>query len=753
MRDPRAASDKRLRGKAAAGACREEGWVPQTDSPRLTGSCRYGFAVLSPTPGFYEVRTQDRLLPSLPVPSRPPSFPHPLRILSLSLSHSLTLSLPPTCHSHYKTNPTGGFSTVTLLSFSLLLASFTGATTSITITTATCISPVRRNSSRVMDIYESTKVVFARIQSLEPDHVSKIIGYLLLQDHGDREMIRLAFGPDSAIRSLISRAKAELCLAPPSSSALLHPMHPQQQHFQFSDAPFQFSPYCPEAVSRFLVPHCDSLYPPPRQEFFTQSIQQQDGPLPPPPQAQLLGLDDPYTVRAGGEYMGMRLTGRGSSPPAMIDVPAKQCNYFAKGFCRHGSGCRFLHGARQPEGLPLSPTSEMAAADDEDHPIPSSTLERLENELLELLRAKRTPVSIASLPQLYFDRFGRTLQADGYLTESQRHGKAGYSLTKLLARLKNTIRVIDRPHGQHAVVPAEDAPRFTMYRSQQHPNGTVSASGSRQIYLTFPAESAFSEEDVSDYFKTYGLVQDVRIPCQQRRMFGFVTFVHAETVKMILAKGNPHYVCGARVLVKPYREKGKLGDRKYVDKMEPQLYSPHYVGHENELHAGAFLELTEAHDQAVELERRRLFEFQLLSKALNHQKLQNRCMKANHPSEDDTKLSKGGFPYSFTVISAILPLKHFLLSTVQALLTGYGLVLADLYCFPSAEPFGYLLEVLNTENTHDEKTKNESNNFNDQDSQAYDLPDSPFASPISASSISMASTVVAPEAEAAMNKA
>ena len=44
-------------------------------------------------------------------------------------------------------------------------------------------------------------------------------------------------------------------------------------------------------------------------------------------------------------------------------------------------------------------------------------------------------------------------------------------------------------------------------------------------------------------------------------MFGFVTFASAETVKMILAKGNPHFVCGARVLVKPYREKSKLVDR------------------------------------------------------------------------------------------------------------------------------------------------------------------------------------------------
>lgn len=58
-------------------------------------------------------------------------------------------------------------------------------------------------------------------------------------------------------------------------------------------------------------------------------------------------------------------------------------------------------------------------------------------------------------------------------------------------------------------------------------------------------------------------MQDVRIPYQQKRMFGFVTFVHPETVRFILSKGNPHFICDSRVLVKPYKEKGKVLD-KYV---------------------------------------------------------------------------------------------------------------------------------------------------------------------------------------------
>ncbi|KAL4378384.1 hypothetical protein GQ457_02G028140 [Hibiscus cannabinus] len=84
---------------------------------------------------------------------------------------------------------------------------------------------------------------------------------------------------------------------------------------------------------------------------------------------------------------------------------------------------------------------------------------------------------------------------------------------------------------------------------------------SRHIYLTLPADSSFKEEDVSNYFSIYGPIQDVRIPYQQKRMFGFVTFIYPETMKLILAKGNPHFVCDSRVLIKPYKEKGKVQEK------------------------------------------------------------------------------------------------------------------------------------------------------------------------------------------------
>ncbi|URD87465.1 Zinc finger C-x8-C-x5-C-x3-H type (and similar) [Musa troglodytarum] len=40
-------------------------------------------------------------------------------------------------------------------------------------------------------------------------------------------------------------------------------------------------------------------------------------------------------------------------------------------------------------------------------------------------------------------------------------------------------------------------------------------------------------------------------------MFRFVTFVYPETMKLILTKCNPHFICRCLVLVKPYKKKGE----------------------------------------------------------------------------------------------------------------------------------------------------------------------------------------------------
>lgn len=175
-------------------------------------------------------------------------------------------------------------------------------------------------------------------------------------------------------------------------------------------------------------------------------------------------------------------------------------------------------------------------------------------------------------------------------------------------------------------------------------SGEKTNSASRQIYLTFPAESTFKDEDVSEYFSKFGPVQDVRIPYQQKRMFGFVTFVYPETVRLILSKGNPHFICDSRVLVKPYKEKGKVPDKRQqhqqqqlergdffplspsaFDSKEPYdfhlgqrvLYNPHDILLRRKYEEEAELQ------QALEFQERRMKSLQLLdlkNNPIHHQR-------------------------------------------------------------------------------------------------------------------------------------
>ncbi|ESQ36945.1 hypothetical protein EUTSA_v10002476mg [Eutrema salsugineum] len=425
-----------------------------------------------------------------------------------------------------------------------------------------------------MDFTESMNVVHNRIQQLEPENASKIIGYLLLmQNHVDHDMIRLAFCPDSVMHSMINFVKYELAKdpryhSPPSSDHM-----PSRSFGSFTSSSSQ--------------PLSVSVSPPLRTSGFWENSTTEIDSL--QNNVQFLNLEDSMTSPdfsngffSREHHQGMPLrTSRRS--PSLPEFPVKVCHYFSKGFCKHGNNCRYFHGQIIPEREVFNPNTNNLS--DEEHVVSPGSLEKLEGEIIELLKSRRgAPISIASLPMMYYEKYGRTLQAEGYLTESQRHGKAGYSLTKLLARLKNTICLVDRPHGQHSVILTEDVSKFVECMGERNEHGAILA-GSRQIYLTFPAESSFTEHDVSNYFSKFGHVEDVRIPCQQKRMFGFVTFVYTETVKLILAKGNPHFICGARVLVKPYREKSRSS--RYLDNNKPlhgMRYGSQYIDRDMEMH-------------------------------------------------------------------------------------------------------------------------------------------------------------------------
>lgn len=322
-----------------------------------------------------------------------------------------------------------------------------------------------------MEFSQSTKIVFDRIQRLEPENVSKIIGYLLLQDYGEREMIQLASGPDGLIHALINKAKSELGLSLKLSVSTQVPPPPIKPA-SLTDLPLQYTPFTPApsrpfsspATFRAVTTYWDKQFvldqPPIRNVDFVSATYtnpiEEDYHL--HNQAQFLNLEDqlesvnPVGAEFSSNYyypestFGSVATRTSRRSPSLPDIPLKTCHYYNKGFCRHGTNCRYFHGQSLSDGFPhiFTPTPNPSELVGDDQLLSPASLEKLEFEIIELLKSRRgIPVSIASLPMLYCERYGKSLQAEGYLTESQRHGKAGYNLTKLLARL-NSIRLIDR---------------------------------------------------------------------------------------------------------------------------------------------------------------------------------------------------------------------------------------------------------------------------------------------------------------------
>ncbi|XP_078437484.1 zinc finger CCCH domain-containing protein 53-like isoform X2 [Wolffia australiana] len=364
-----------------------------------------------------------------------------------------------------------------------------------------------------MDAYEATRIVLSRIQSLDPDNASKIMGLLLIQDHGEKEMIRLAFGPEALLQTVVLKARKELGLLPSSTPST--PSSAPSSPFLLSRQNSSSRLHSPSSwAAPFSQSAEDVLVSPNLHDQFS------NGEVFYPDNGEAVIF--PY----GGLNWGVNGAPRrsGSAAENGGEMGWRPCLYFARGFCKNGSTCRFLHGSTE-----------------------DSAVEQQFQELL--LRSKSPRFMAASFPYSPSPSSPSSGKCLGFLqqqNESQRVAAAALGGEEPLK------------FGRSRLERAND------YAGQVNP-------GSRQIYLTFPADSTFREEDVANYFSIYGPVQDVRIPYQQKRMFGFVTFVYPETVKLILAKGNPHFVCDARVLVKPYKEKGKVPEKyRKLQQQQPQ---------------------------------------------------------------------------------------------------------------------------------------------------------------------------------------
>ncbi|XP_065009419.1 zinc finger CCCH domain-containing protein 53-like isoform X2 [Musa acuminata AAA Group] len=456
--------------------------------------------------------------------------------------------------------------------------------------------------SSIMDANEATRMVFSKIQNLDPENAPRIMGLLLLQDDAEKEVIRLAFGHEALLHAVVVKAKEELGLAPPPSAGgsaappyllrlnsaerLLAVSSPssgapnsvfsrsgsslgdigldgsmeQLQNSDelispsnFSSSPFHGSggDHVPDQLS-FLggpaaAPNSRSSKPSSGGDVIHPGVGcwsprgNGDGSL--FPYGLGWGLDGYQHQRSCSADDDLFL---GAAPT--LEFGWDPCLYFARGYCENGTACRFLHG------LP-----EEAAAT----AVTGAKLDAVMQQRQELLmRSKSQRMGGAS-----------HLMAAGFPyspTGSVRTSPSSTSSKFLSFLLQQQQNESQRAAAAAALMLGGDEANKLMGGSRIERSDLLGNHGSRQIYLTFPADSTFREEDVSNYFSIYGPVQDVRIPYQQKRMFGFVTFVYPETVRLILAKGNPHFVCDSRVLVKPYKEKAKLVPDKYNRKQQQQ---------------------------------------------------------------------------------------------------------------------------------------------------------------------------------------
>nr|GMD61753.1 zinc finger CCCH domain-containing protein 23 isoform X2 [Ipomoea batatas] len=437
-----------------------------------------------------------------------------------------------------------------------------------------------------MDTYEATKIVFSRIQSLDPENASKIMGYILIQDQGDEEMIRLAHGPDAFLFSLINQAKDCLGLSCSSHSTPSSPY-----------SPTKFGPF-PQSSPRITIPN--------------------NG-FPASSPSSVWSAGSPAFPRSPLSYAAVV---NGSTNPASSGSSSSPSH----GFYNGDSAADQLAFLDEPFEPIMSPTGKSDSLifpyeESPDH-------HRRRCSVSDGFLGGSDDGGAGLRPCMYFGR------KNGFSEPGDGSGPTVWNGSLIMWTTAEKS-------APAALMMGEDFRKFGRCRPETNDYsgmglGGYSNSCSRQIYLTFPADSTFSEEDVSNYFSLYGPVQDVRIPYQQKRMFGFVTFVYPETVKRILAKGNPHFVCDSRVLVKPYKEKGNIPDKKQqhhmdrakfgtclspsgLDSLEPHdlPFGPRMFYNSREAMLRRKLEQEAELQQAIELQERRLMTMQLVDQK-NH---------------------------------------------------------------------------------------------------------------------------------------
>lgn len=238
-----------------------------------------------------------------------------------------------------------------------------------------------------MDTSEATKVLMSRIQSLDPENATKIIGVILIQYEGERDIIRLAHSSDTVLLCCINQVK--ICLginaisrsSDASNAVRPNPFSPADAFPRISPRPASYASAVNDAYTSGIssansIPGSSSLSlygdvvgeelldssgggVHRHQKVHDQHDSMADTRISPrgrrdrlilpfsddfnnvitsphsnPFQRRSCSVNDASSFLANLEEGGAG-SGFGWTP----------CMYFARGFCKNGSCCKFLHSA------------------------------------------------------------------------------------------------------------------------------------------------------------------------------------------------------------------------------------------------------------------------------------------------------------------------------------------------------------------------------------------------------------------------
>lgn len=249
-----------------------------------------------------------------------------------------------------------------------------------------------------MDAYEATRIVYSRIQTVDPENAAKIMGLLLVQDHGEKEMIRLAFGPETLVHSVVLKSRKELGLVVTVSSTTSTPSSSSASRLSSGAVGFgSSSPSSWTSPPVFSRSNSAAAFFESSDELNGASSLFYNGLDQFQLQNQLSFLTDPCSNSNSGSNslfypdVDCRSPGSNSGESIMFpylnwDIGAgglngvhrrscsmadiytssdvagfgwKPCLYFARGYCKNGSSCRFQHSL--PEDATMTATATMTA--------------------------------------------------------------------------------------------------------------------------------------------------------------------------------------------------------------------------------------------------------------------------------------------------------------------------------------------------------------------------------------------------------